>query len=104
MLQLPEKREPFKVIIVGGSVTGLTLAHALNHIPGVDYVVLERRDEIAPQEGASIGLVPNGLRILDQLGIWERLQPFTKPWGVSKMYFPDGTNFELNYPKKVHDL
>ncbi|VUC31552.1 unnamed protein product [Clonostachys rosea] len=57
----------FKVLIVGGSVTGLTLANMLERA-GIDYLVLEGYKEIAPQVGASIGLVANGLRILDQLG------------------------------------
>lgn len=62
-----EKRN-FKAVIVGASVTGLTLANMLERI-GVDFVVLEKYPEIAPQVGASIGIFPNGLRILDQLGM-----------------------------------
>jgi hypothetical protein len=29
----------------------------------VDYVLLERRDEVAPQVGASIGMFPNAARV-----------------------------------------
>lgn len=57
----------FRVLIVGGSVTGLTIANMLERA-GIDYLVLEAYNEIAPQIGASIGLVASGLRILDQLG------------------------------------
>ncbi|OGM44898.1 FAD binding domain protein [Aspergillus bombycis] len=39
----------------------------------IDYVLLEKHSEIAPPVGASIGLFPNGLRILDQLGCYERI-------------------------------
>jgi 2-polyprenyl-6-methoxyphenol hydroxylase-like FAD-dependent oxidoreductase len=63
-------RENFKVIIAGGSVTGLTLANIFERL-NVDYAVLEAYPEIAPQKGASIGLWPNGLRILDQLGCYD---------------------------------
>lgn len=56
-----------KVIIAGGSVAGLTLANILERI-GVDYLLLEKYGKIAPDLGASIGIFPNGFRILDQLG------------------------------------
>ncbi|KAF4334071.1 FAD NAD(P)-binding domain protein [Fusarium beomiforme] len=45
----------FRVIIAGGGVAGLTLANALEQA-NIDYVLLERRDTIAPQVGASIGI------------------------------------------------
>ncbi|KAJ4328585.1 hypothetical protein N0V84_000944 [Fusarium piperis] len=60
------------VIIAGGSVAGLSLANMLEK-RGIRYVVLEAYDEIAPQVGASIGLHPSALRILDQLGCAEDL-------------------------------
>lgn len=59
-----------KIIIAGGSVAGLALANMLERF-GIDFVVLEAYPRIAPQVGASIGLLPNGLRILDQLGCYE---------------------------------
>ncbi|KAI1408058.1 FAD binding domain protein [Hypoxylon sp. FL1857] len=60
----------FKVIIAGGGIAGLTLAVMLERF-GLDYVLLESHSAIAPQVGASIGLFPNGLRILDQIGCYE---------------------------------
>ncbi|KKY13272.1 putative fad binding domain protein [Diplodia seriata] len=62
----------FRVAIVGGSIAGLTLALALEK-SGIDFVVLEAYPEIAPQVGASIAVLPNGFRILDQLGCYEDL-------------------------------
>lgn len=82
----------FKVIIVGGSVAGLTLAHSLHKI-GVDYTVLEKRPVIAPQEGASVGIFPNGARILDQLGIYAAIERVTTPLGATRINFPDGFHF-----------
>ncbi|KAI4724917.1 FAD/NAD(P)-binding domain-containing protein [Aureobasidium sp. EXF-10728] len=50
-----------KVIIAGGGIAGLTLANALEQA-NIDYVLLERRKVIAPQVGASIGILSNGCR------------------------------------------
>lgn len=60
----------FKAIIVGGSVAGLTLAHMFERAK-LDYVLLEARDTISPSIGASIVIMPNGARILDQLGLYD---------------------------------
>ncbi|KAJ1324129.1 FAD dependent monooxygenase [Microdochium nivale] len=62
-----------QVVIVGGGITGLTLALMLERL-GVDYVLLEAYSSMTPDVGASIALAPNGLRILDQLGCYEDLE------------------------------
>lgn len=62
----------FTVLIVGGSVSGLSLALMLEHF-GIDYLLLEAHSTVAPQLGASLGLLPGGLRILDQLGCYEKI-------------------------------
>ena len=95
-------QEQFKVIIVGGSVTGLTLAHSLHKL-GVDYTILEKRTEIAPQEGASIGILPNGARVLDQLGLYDAIEQATAPLGATLIHFPDDFQFSSPYPKKMLD-
>ncbi|KAL7272110.1 hypothetical protein RUND412_005105 [Rhizina undulata] len=82
----------FKVIIAGGSVTGLTLAHTLDKA-GIDFVVLEGREEIAPQGGASIAMFPNGARILDQLGIWNDLFRVIEPINRGSLRASDGKPF-----------
>ncbi|KAK2686996.1 hypothetical protein QWA68_013598 [Fusarium oxysporum] len=63
----------FKVIIVGGSVSGLSLANMLEKF-NIEYILLEAHSKIAPQLGASMGLLPGGLRILDQLGCYDRVR------------------------------
>ncbi|KAL2684482.1 hypothetical protein Neosp_005560 [[Neocosmospora] mangrovei] len=79
------------VLIVGGSVAGLTLANMLEK-SGVHYIVLEAYDEIAPQVGASIGLLPNGLRILDQLGCADQVMSLIdRPIRDSYLRNPDGS-------------
>lgn len=67
-----------KVVIVGGSIAGLTLAHCLSRY-GIDYIILERRHDIAPQVGASVSLMPNGSRILDQLGMFDAVSENIEP-------------------------
>ncbi|KAM0265276.1 hypothetical protein ACHAPA_007855 [Fusarium lateritium] len=69
---------PFKVVIVGASVAGLSLANMLQ-ANNIDYVVLEAHSTIAPQVGASIGLLPHGNRILDQLGLYEKVMRIAPP-------------------------
>ncbi|KAH7087118.1 hypothetical protein FB567DRAFT_629141 [Paraphoma chrysanthemicola] len=61
-----------KIIIVGGSVSGLSLASMLEKFD-IDYIVLEGHATVAPQLGASLGLLPSGLRILDQLGCYDKI-------------------------------
>ena len=74
----PKEPEGFRIIIVGAGITGLTLANALQHADA-DFLLLESRSEIAPQVGASIGLAPNGSRILDQLSCYEELEKLAEP-------------------------
>lgn len=59
----------FRVVIAGASIAGLSLALALERA-GVDFVVLEAHPSVAPQVGASIAVLPNGARVLDQLGCY----------------------------------
>ncbi|KAJ9144948.1 FAD/NAD(P)-binding domain-containing protein [Pleurostoma richardsiae] len=68
----------FKVVIAGGSVAGLTLANMLQ-LTNIDYVILEAYPHIAPQVGASIGLLPHGNRILDQLGLFDKIKALSPP-------------------------
>ncbi|WQF79919.1 Putative FAD-binding domain, FAD/NAD(P)-binding domain superfamily [Colletotrichum destructivum] len=60
-------------IIVEDSVTGLSPANMLEQL-GIDYMLLKAHETIAPQPSASIGLLPNGLRILDQIGCYETIR------------------------------
>lgn len=78
-----------RVIIVGGGVAGLTLAHCLEK-HGIDFVLLEKRAEIAPDFGASIGVLSNGARILDQLGLFDQILELTSPLSYGSNYSADG--------------
>ncbi|KAF7180409.1 hypothetical protein CNMCM7691_009577 [Aspergillus felis] len=93
----------FKIIIVGGSIAGLTLAHCL-HKADIACIVLEKRPEIAPQEGASVAILPNGGRILDQLGLYDAVEKLIKPKLFLNMRFPDGFQFSDPYPATINEL
>jgi 2-polyprenyl-6-methoxyphenol hydroxylase-like FAD-dependent oxidoreductase len=83
------KQDRLRVVIVGGSVAGLTLAHCLHH-NNIDFVVLEAGKEIAPQLGASIVVLPNGARILDQLGIFDEMTVIAEPLETALTWTGDG--------------
>ncbi|KAF2967549.1 hypothetical protein GQX73_g6060 [Xylaria multiplex] len=82
----------FKVIIAGGSIVGLTLANALERA-GIDFVLLEKR-EIAPDLGASIGLLCHNSRVFEQLGVVELLNTATVPLLDRAHFTKDGYQFE----------
>lgn len=69
---------PFRVIIVGGSISGLALANMLEKYD-IDFVLLEKHENIAPPLGAGYAMLPYGLRILDQLGCYDVLEKLSTP-------------------------
>jgi 2-polyprenyl-6-methoxyphenol hydroxylase-like FAD-dependent oxidoreductase len=83
------KSSDLRVIIVGGSVAGLTLAHSLQR-SGIKYIVLESRNEIAPQVGASIGILGNGARVLDQLGLFDDISAMAEPLSTFYIWSKSG--------------
>ncbi|KAI0157184.1 FAD/NAD(P)-binding domain-containing protein [Hypoxylon sp. FL1284] len=94
---------PFRVIVVGAGVAGLTASHCLQKA-GIDHVVLERRDEVAPAEGASIAMYPQGSRILHQLGCLKPVEDACKPDTKWWMNRPDGTTFkDFDYYDRWHE-
>lgn len=86
---MADTKKKLRVIIVGGSVAGLTLAHGLHH-NDIDFVVLEASEEMAPHIGASIVVLPNGLRILDQLGICDDIIKMVDPLKNGLTWTGDG--------------
>ena len=99
---MENSKSQFKVVIIGGSITGLTLAHCLVRA-NIDHIVLEKRADIAPQEGAFIGIWPNGARVLQQLGVYDALEKLTTPVNRMNIAFPDGFSFSSELPKNIHE-
>ncbi|CCF35952.1 hypothetical protein CH063_07629 [Colletotrichum higginsianum] len=90
-----------QVIIVGGGITGLTLALMLQNL-GVDYLLLEAYGTVTPNVGASIGLFPNGLRVLDQLGCYEDILSKAQP--VEEMITRDSASGKRIMTRKTRAL
>ncbi|KAI1126927.1 hypothetical protein F5Y10DRAFT_293278 [Nemania abortiva] len=91
----PVKDKPFKVIIVGGGVGGLSLAHCLEKA-NIDYILLEK-GVIAPPWGTSISVHPNGCRILDQIGALEEVEKRCVPMNRFFNRGPDGYPFVYDH-------
>ncbi|KAK1979459.1 hypothetical protein LZ30DRAFT_177205 [Colletotrichum cereale] len=79
----------FRVIVVGAGIAGLTASHCLQKA-GIEHVVLERRTEVDPPEGASFAIYPHGARILRQLGCLEACEAACKPCLRYYSRGPDG--------------
>ncbi|KAI0468802.1 FAD dependent oxidoreductase domain-containing protein [Xylaria cf. heliscus] len=88
----PLKRDsPFRVVIVGAGVSGLTLAHSFEKA-NIDYVVLDKHP-VAPAWGASITIHPLGARILHQLGLLDAFDKQCTPMHNMWNRGPDGKNY-----------
>ncbi|EHK47725.1 hypothetical protein TRIATDRAFT_216884 [Trichoderma atroviride IMI 206040] len=62
----------FSVIIVGAGPVGLSAAHALR-LANIDFLVLEKRQNVVVDVGASIAVGPASMRVIHQLGLLESL-------------------------------
>lgn len=85
----------FSVLIVGGSVAGLALANMLEKY-GIEYTLIEKHDNIAPQLGASFTMLPQAARIIDQLGCFERVRALGTPVNNGGLFGPDGNTLNID--------
>lgn len=85
----------FKVLIVGGSLVGLGLALVLERAE-IKYELFEK-GLFAPQLGASIGLHPHTIKILQQLGVWEDFEKQVVPLQHRNHYDGNGYCFEESH-------
>jgi 2-polyprenyl-6-methoxyphenol hydroxylase-like FAD-dependent oxidoreductase len=79
-----------RVLIAGGSITGLSLALMLEQA-SIDFVVLEEGPVMAPQVGAGLAFFPGGARIADQLGLLPELLRISSIFDPMYDWRPDGT-------------
>ena len=86
------KKRPFRVIVVGAGIAGLTLSNTLQRA-GIDHIVLEKHRHVVHPSGASIGIWPNGSRLLDQLGCLESIKKTCSEMKISYNRSADGKAF-----------
>ncbi|KAI1463431.1 putative monooxygenase [Daldinia caldariorum] len=85
--------KPFRIVVVGGGLVGLSTAHILSKTD-IDFVVLERHGSLAPEIGSLLNLWPPTFRIFDQLGIQDAIDPILSPVNHAvTMSADDGTVF-----------
>ncbi|KAF3058925.1 hypothetical protein GL218_09588 [Daldinia childiae] len=70
--------KPFRIVIVGAGLVGLTAAHILSKTD-IDFVILERHENLTPELGSLLSLWPPTFRIFDQLDLQDKLEPVLNP-------------------------
>ncbi|OAQ63311.2 FAD-dependent monooxygenase [Pochonia chlamydosporia 170] len=78
----------YEIAIIGGGIAGLTTALICEKL-NFTYILLEKQASFEEDKGAGVGIQPNGLRILDQLGLAARLED--EAGALAEMYRYDGT-------------
>src|SRR5215207_6100147 len=66
------KDRPYRVVIVGGGIGGLTAAVAL-HQRGFEVAVYERSPKLE-EVGAGLQVGPNGVKVIRGLGLWDQFE------------------------------
>ena len=92
----------FKLIIVGESIEGLTLAYCL-HRAGINYLIFEKRNEDVPRPEKPLIIMPNGAGIWDQLGLLDQIADFLEPIKTAYMTLPDAGSHEICFPKVLRE-
>lgn len=77
-----------RVIVVGGGLGGTAAAVALLRT-GIDVRVYEQAPQLA-EVGAGVSLAPNGLRVLDRLGLGDGIERLGARYMSARLTLPDG--------------
>jgi 3-(3-hydroxy-phenyl)propionate hydroxylase len=90
--------EHHRILIVGGGITGLTLACALAQL-GVSCVLLDEDNTVGVKGASSRGIcyTQKSLEIFDKLGIYERIKKKGIQWSVGRTFAGEDEvyNFDL---------
>jgi salicylate hydroxylase len=77
-----------RAVVVGGGIGGVAAAVALARA-GIDVQVHEQAQQLA-EVGAGVSLAPNGLRMLERLGVGEQVRRVGARYGSAQLRLPDG--------------
>ena len=62
-----------RVGVVGGGIAGLAASVAVSHFSNAEVVLFERHRGVRAGVGLALNLAPNGMRVLDLLGLADRV-------------------------------
>lgn len=68
---------------------------------GLQYELLEKHADVASRLGAGVGLTPNGARMLDQLGVWDKVCENGSSMDAGDAVCLDGSSLVQNENKGV---
>src|SRR6267378_1692567 len=77
-----------QAVVVGGGIGGIAAAVALTRA-GIDVRVYEQAQQLA-EVGAGVSLAPNGLRMLERLGVGEGIRRVGARYVSAQLRFSDG--------------
>jgi salicylate hydroxylase len=82
------KNVTLRAVVVGGGIGGIAAAVALARA-GIDVQVHEQAQQLA-EVGAGVSLAPNGLRMLERLGVGEQVRRVGARYASAQLRLPDG--------------
>src|SRR5579863_8024578 len=82
------KNVALRAVVVGGGIGGIAAAVALVRA-GIDVQVHEQAQQLA-EVGAGVSLAPNGLRMLERLGVGEGIRRAGARYMSTQLRLPDG--------------
>ncbi len=81
-----------QAVVVGGGIGGIAAAVALTQA-GIDVQVHEQARQLA-EVGAGVSLAPNGLLMLERLGVGDGIRRLGVRYAASQLRLPDGRPVE----------